>query len=226
MLIRRRKLTTWSRTRTGRHQRDRKAVCRVLLQPVRLGRAFSPCLRYRSMDCGLTLPLYLWVALATGSPLREYPVQVLRLFLRPAAPLLRSSPFVSCQSPLTRSLRPQRDHSMLSFEAQQFQGAASIVEKLAGLPFTTIKHQISTMDAQPAATDKASMIVLVTGQLLVSRVALETVLRSRNGTPLTLSPLFADWRRVEPAHVLPGLPPDAGERQLLRVSIPVTLCFS
>ncbi|GAA5978379.1 hypothetical protein JCM10908_004333 [Rhodotorula pacifica] len=59
-----------------------------------------------------------------------------------------------------------RDHSMLSFEAQQFQGAASIVEKLAGLPFTTIKHQISTMDAQPAATDKASMIVLVTGQLL------------------------------------------------------------
>lgn len=57
---------------------------------------------------------------------------------------------------------------MLSFEAQQFQGAASIVEKLAGLPFTTIKHQISTMDAQPAATDKASMIVLVTGQLLVS----------------------------------------------------------
>lgn len=56
---------------------------------------------------------------------------------------------------------------MLSFEAQQFQGTASIVEKLTGLPFTTIKHQIATMDAQPAATDKASMIVLVTGQLLV-----------------------------------------------------------
>ncbi|POY70162.1 hypothetical protein BMF94_6745 [Rhodotorula taiwanensis] len=59
-----------------------------------------------------------------------------------------------------------RDHSMLSFEAQQFQGAASIVEKLVGLPFTTIKHQVATMDAQPAATDKASMIVLVTGQLI------------------------------------------------------------
>ncbi|GAA5922653.1 hypothetical protein JCM3775_005804 [Rhodotorula graminis] len=59
-----------------------------------------------------------------------------------------------------------RDHSMLSFEAQQFQGTAAIIEKLASLPFTTIQHQIATMDAQPAATDKASMIVLVTGQLL------------------------------------------------------------
>ncbi|TNY21599.1 nuclear transport factor 2 [Rhodotorula diobovata] len=59
-----------------------------------------------------------------------------------------------------------RDHSMLSFEAQQFQGTNSIIEKLASLPFTTIQHRISTMDAQPAATDKASMIVLVTGQLL------------------------------------------------------------
>jgi hypothetical protein len=76
---------------------------------------------------------------------------------------------------------------MLSFEAQQFQGTASIIEKLAvrlfpsllplfslltlssaqGLPFTTIQHRVSTMDAQPAATDKASMIVLVTGQLIV-----------------------------------------------------------
>ncbi|GAA6063836.1 hypothetical protein JCM10212_003998 [Sporobolomyces blumeae] len=59
-----------------------------------------------------------------------------------------------------------RDHSMLSFEGQQFQGTANIIEKLVGLPFETIKHQISTMDAQPAATDKASMTVLVTGQLL------------------------------------------------------------
>ncbi|GAA5990107.1 hypothetical protein JCM5350_001103 [Sporobolomyces pararoseus] len=59
-----------------------------------------------------------------------------------------------------------RDHSMLSFEGQQFQGANAIVEKLAGLPFESIKHQVATMDAQPAATDKASMIVLVTGQLL------------------------------------------------------------
>ena len=71
---------------------------------------------------------------------------------------------------------------MLSFEAQQFQGAASIVEKLAGLPFASIKHQVSTMDAQPAATDKASMIVLVTGQLLVSR-PLTTVLRPRSREP-------------------------------------------
>ncbi|GAA5877552.1 hypothetical protein JCM16303_003376 [Sporobolomyces ruberrimus] len=59
-----------------------------------------------------------------------------------------------------------RDHSMLSFEGQQFQGAAAIVEKLGGLPFESIKHNVATMDAQPSATDKASMIVLVTGQLL------------------------------------------------------------
>ncbi|BGP22709.1 nuclear transport factor 2 [Rhodotorula toruloides] len=59
-----------------------------------------------------------------------------------------------------------RDHSMLTFEAQQFQGANAIIEKLASLPFTTIQHRVTTMDAQPAATDKASMIVLVTGQLI------------------------------------------------------------
>ncbi|BGP13765.1 hypothetical protein JCM10213_006403 [Rhodosporidiobolus nylandii] len=59
-----------------------------------------------------------------------------------------------------------RDHSMLTFEAQQFQGTSSIIEKLTSLPFTTIQHRINTMDAQPAALDKASMIVLVTGQLI------------------------------------------------------------
>ncbi|GAA5848260.1 hypothetical protein JCM8547_004459 [Rhodosporidiobolus lusitaniae] len=65
------------------------------------------------------------------------------------------------------SLAPlYRDHSMLSFEAQQFQGTASIIEKLVSLPFTTIQHRVSTIDAQPAATDKASIIVLVTGQLI------------------------------------------------------------
>ncbi|BGP29959.1 Nuclear transport factor 2 [Rhodotorula toruloides] len=59
-----------------------------------------------------------------------------------------------------------RDNSMLTFEAQQFQGTNAIIEKLASLPFTSIQHRVTTMDAQPAATDKASMIVLVTGQLI------------------------------------------------------------
>ncbi|GAA5919763.1 hypothetical protein JCM21900_005237 [Sporobolomyces salmonicolor] len=59
-----------------------------------------------------------------------------------------------------------REHSMLTFESQQIQGSAAIVEKLVGLPFSTVQHRVSTMDAQPAATDKASMIVLVTGQLI------------------------------------------------------------
>ncbi|KAI5480932.1 hypothetical protein MNV49_006742 [Pseudohyphozyma bogoriensis] len=59
-----------------------------------------------------------------------------------------------------------RDHSMLSFESQQLQGTAAIVEKLTSLPFTTVQHRVSTLDAQPSATDKASIIVLVTGQLI------------------------------------------------------------
>lgn len=95
---------------------------------------------------------------------------------------------------------------MLSFEGQQFQGTNSIIEKLAvrlrskthfppgrltplalqSLPFTTIQHRISTMDAQPAATDKASMIVLVTGQLIVRGHA--PSLRP------SLTPHSADWR--------------------------------
>ncbi|KDE06949.1 nuclear transport factor 2 [Microbotryum lychnidis-dioicae p1A1 Lamole] len=59
-----------------------------------------------------------------------------------------------------------RDHSMLSFEGQPTSGATAIVEKLVGLPFQTVQHRITTMDAQPASQTEASMIVLVTGQLI------------------------------------------------------------
>lgn len=79
---------------------------------------------------------------------------------------------------------------MLTFEQDQIQGADAIVGKLAvgllrnstdrarahptlfavlqGLPFQKIQHRVSTMDAQPASTTEAAMVVLVTGQLLVS----------------------------------------------------------
>ncbi|KAI0175075.1 hypothetical protein LQW54_012955 [Pestalotiopsis sp. IQ-011] len=58
-----------------------------------------------------------------------------------------------------------REQSMLTFESSATQGATAIVEKLAGLPFQQVKHQVSTLDAQPSVN--GGVLVLVTGQLLV-----------------------------------------------------------
>lgn len=62
----------------------------------------------------------------------------------------------------------QRDVSMLTFEGVQTQGTNSIVEKLVGLPFQKVAHRISTVDAQPSNPNNSSIVVTVTGQLLVS----------------------------------------------------------
>ncbi|GAB0131735.1 hypothetical protein EsDP_00000194 [Epichloe bromicola] len=59
-----------------------------------------------------------------------------------------------------------RENSMLTFESASFLGAANIVEKLAELSFKQLKHQVSTLDAQPS-NDSGGIIILVTGQLLV-----------------------------------------------------------
>ncbi|TPX18069.1 uncharacterized protein E0L32_011839 [Thyridium curvatum] len=59
----------------------------------------------------------------------------------------------------------QRDNSMLTFESASSLGATAIVEKLSGLPFQKVKHQVSTLDAQP--TVEGGVIILITGQLLV-----------------------------------------------------------
>ncbi|KAI2610016.1 nuclear transport factor 2 [Hypoxylon fragiforme] len=59
-----------------------------------------------------------------------------------------------------------RDASMLTFESASFKGTQSILEKLTGLPFQQIKHQVATMDLQPGVGENHIM-VLVTGQLLV-----------------------------------------------------------
>lgn len=56
---------------------------------------------------------------------------------------------------------------MLSFEAEQFQGTKAITDKLLALPFQKVQHKISTLDAQPSSPTVASIIVLVTGQILV-----------------------------------------------------------
>ncbi|KAK4053830.1 Nuclear transport factor 2 [Microbotryomycetes sp. JL201] len=59
-----------------------------------------------------------------------------------------------------------REHSMLTFESDQIQGTANIVAKLTGLPFQQVQHRVSTVDAQPSSQTEASLVVLVTGQLL------------------------------------------------------------
>ncbi|KAF4578467.1 Nuclear transport factor 2 [Pleurotus pulmonarius] len=60
-----------------------------------------------------------------------------------------------------------RETSMLSFEGAAFQGAAAITEKLTSLPFQTVQHKVTTRDAQPSSPTIASLIVNVTGMLVV-----------------------------------------------------------
>jgi hypothetical protein len=76
----------------------------------------------------------------------------------------------------------QRDNSMLTFESSSVGGAAGIVEKLSvrawfaetniiinkaqTLPFEKVKHQVSTLDAQPSG-EHGGILILVTGALLV-----------------------------------------------------------
>ncbi|KAK7992218.1 nuclear transport factor 2 (ntf-2) [Apiospora sp. TS-2023a] len=58
-----------------------------------------------------------------------------------------------------------RENSMLTFESSASLGGQAIVEKLSGLPFQQVKHQVATLDAQPSTG--GGVLVLVTGQLLV-----------------------------------------------------------
>ncbi|KAL2854402.1 hypothetical protein BJY01DRAFT_243728 [Aspergillus pseudoustus] len=59
-----------------------------------------------------------------------------------------------------------RDHSMLTFETSSVRGVAQIMDKLGGLPFQKVQHQVSTLDAQPSS-EQGGILVLVTGALLV-----------------------------------------------------------
>jgi len=60
-----------------------------------------------------------------------------------------------------------RHQSMLTFEGTQTKGAEAIVEKLKSLPFQKVQHKVTTFDAQPSSTEVASLLVSVTGLLLV-----------------------------------------------------------
>jgi len=56
---------------------------------------------------------------------------------------------------------------MLTFEGTQIQGVEEIVKKLVSLPFLKVQHKVTTLDAQPSSTSDASLLVSVTGLLLV-----------------------------------------------------------
>ncbi|XP_059420968.1 nuclear transport factor 2-like isoform X2 [Carassius carassius] len=59
--------------------------------------------------------------------------------------------------------KPKIDASCLTWEGQQFQGKAAIVEKLSTLPFTKIAHSITAQDHQP--TPDSCILSMVVGQL-------------------------------------------------------------
>mmetsp|Transcript_5698 Transcript_5698/g.7966 ORF Transcript_5698/g.7966 Transcript_5698/m.7966 type:complete len:125 (-) Transcript_5698:55-429(-) len=56
-------------------------------------------------------------------------------------------------------------NSMLTFEDGKFQGPENIVNKLNSLTFQTVKHGITTIDAQPSPGN--GILVFVTGNLVV-----------------------------------------------------------
>ncbi|KAI9462515.1 hypothetical protein F5148DRAFT_1213276 [Russula earlei] len=60
-----------------------------------------------------------------------------------------------------------RESSMLTFEGSPVQGVAAIIEKLTSLPFQKVQHKVTTSDAQPSSPTVASLIVNVTGLLVV-----------------------------------------------------------
>ncbi|KAK5174840.1 Nuclear transport factor 2, partial [Cryomyces antarcticus] len=52
-----------------------------------------------------------------------------------------------------------RDQSMLTFETTAIMGTAGITDKLSNLPFTQVRHQISTLDAQPSSEQGGILIL-------------------------------------------------------------------
>jgi len=72
--------------------------------------------------------------------------------------------FDSNRANLSSLYRPE---SMLSWEGSPIVGANSITEKLTSLPFEKVQHKVTTLDAQPSSPSVASLIVSVTGLLVV-----------------------------------------------------------
>uniref|UniRef100_A0AC11EMP0 Nuclear transport factor 2 n=1 Tax=Ovis aries TaxID=9940 RepID=A0AC11EMP0_SHEEP len=73
------------------------------------------------------------------------------------------------------------DASCLTWEGQQFQGKAAIVEKLSSLPFQKIQHSITAQDHQP--TPDSCIISMVVGQLKVMMPLPRRAPSCASGTP-------------------------------------------
>jgi hypothetical protein len=54
---------------------------------------------------------------------------------------------------------------MMTFEGEKIMGATAIAQKLVGLPFQTVKHEVVTVDSQP--TGGGGVIVSACGNLKV-----------------------------------------------------------
>ncbi|KAG6867403.1 Nuclear transport factor 2 [Termitomyces sp. T159_Od127] len=74
------------------------------------------------------------------------------------------STFDSDRSSLGALYRPE---SMLTWEGTPIAGSNAIAEKLTSLPFSKVQHKVTTLDAQPSSPTVASLIVSVTGLLVV-----------------------------------------------------------
>ncbi|XP_042294132.1 nuclear transport factor 2 isoform X3 [Sceloporus undulatus] len=76
---------------------------------------------------------------------------------------LRMKDFPKCVYPEQLCKFRMIDASCLTWEGQQFQGKAAIVEKLSSLPFQKIQHSITAQDHQP--TPDSCILSMVVGQL-------------------------------------------------------------
>ncbi|KAG5639507.1 hypothetical protein H0H81_000652 [Sphagnurus paluster] len=73
-----------------------------------------------------------------------------------------------------------RSDSMLSWEGSPIVGANAITEKITGLPFSKVQHKVTTLDAQPSSPTISSLLVSVTGLLVVRSTPLCSVRNQRS----------------------------------------------
>ena len=84
--------------------------------------------------------------------------------LRAGARLLTSLTAALAAGSLNK-VHAHQDGSMLTFEGEKIMGAAAIAQKLVGLPFQTVKHEVVTVDSQP--TGGGGVLVSACGNLKV-----------------------------------------------------------
>lgn len=80
------------------------------------------------------------------------------------------------------------------------------------LPFQKVLHKVTTKDAQPSSSSVASLLVSVTGLLVVRPY-------SPRSDHVLLTPRATGRRQPQPAAIQPDIPFDARGRELLCVSL-------